>query len=91
MYGARGAGPLKVTGMHNDGPPVIDLLTKLPWFRDLTEEHRSQMVAEITSTMRHATTREQYATLLEIWADVAHADAKWARFALLRESGLLAL
>ena len=33
----------------------------------------------------------QYAALLEIWADVAHADAKWARFSLLRESGLLAL
>jgi hypothetical protein len=77
--------------MHDDGPPVIDLLTKLPWFRDLTEEHRSQMVAEITGTMRHTTTRDQYASLLEIWADVAHGDAKRARFSLLRESGLLAL
>ena len=76
--------------MHDELPPISDLLGKLPWFRDLSVSHRREMVEQVASRMTDETTREQYASLLEDWADVAHTDQKWSRFELLRESGLLA-
>ncbi|MEZ4502032.1 MAG: hypothetical protein R3C39_05370 [Dehalococcoidia bacterium] len=73
-----------------DVPTITELLSRLPWFRDLTSEHRRQMVEQISACMTDTMTREQYAGLLEEWAVLAHRDQKWARFELLRESGLLA-
>ena len=73
-----------------DAPPIDELLGRLPWFRELSSAHRREMIEEITSQMSQETTREHYALLLEKWADRAHVDQKWARFAVLREAGLLA-
>ncbi|MSP21916.1 MAG: hypothetical protein EXR66_02675 [Dehalococcoidia bacterium] len=68
-----------------------ELLGKLPWFRDLTADHRREMVEQIDARMTIETSREHYAALLESWAEVAHVDQKWARYELLRESGLLSV
>lgn len=73
-----------------DVPSITELLNRLPWFRDLTAQHRREMVEQVTARMTDMLTRDQYADLLEAWAIVAHGDQKWARFELLRESGLLA-
>jgi hypothetical protein len=72
-----------------EAPEVTELLARLPWFRDLSKDHRRQMIEQITQSMDAATSRDEYTTLLEQWAVVAHIDQKWARFELLRESGLL--
>ena len=71
-------------------PPLEDVLGKLPWYADLTQQHRGDLLAEVQSRLGDNASREEYAGLLEQWALVAHVDAKWARFELLRESGLLA-
>lgn len=72
-----------------EAPTVSELLGRLPWFRDLTAEHRREMVEQIDARMTLETSREHYASLLESWAQIAHVDQKWARFELLRESGIL--
>ncbi len=72
-----------------DAPPIDELLARLPWFRELTIQHRREMVDEISARMTYETTREHYAALLEKWAELAHVDQKWARFEVLREAGLL--
>jgi hypothetical protein len=72
-----------------EAPTVQELLGRLPWFRDLTADHRREMVEQIDARMSMETSREHYAALLEGWAQVAHRDQKWARYELLRESGLL--
>lgn len=72
-----------------DAPEVTELLSRLPWFRDLSRDHRRQMIEQITLSMDAAKSRDEYTALLEEWAVVAHIDQKWARFELLRESGLL--
>jgi hypothetical protein len=72
-----------------EAPTIPELLSRLPWFRDLTTEHRREMVEQINARMTLDTSREHYAALLERWSEVAYIDQKWARFELLRESGLL--
>ncbi len=72
-----------------DAPPITELLGRLPWFRELSGSHRREMVEEINARMTLETSREHYAAVLEKWAEVAHADQKWARFEVLREAGLL--
>jgi hypothetical protein len=72
-----------------EAPTIPELLGRLPWFRDLTSAHRREMVEQINARMTQDTSREHYAALLERWSEVAHVDQKWARFELLRESGLL--
>ncbi len=72
-----------------DAPTVDELLSRLPWFRDLTAPHRREMVEEINTRMAQETSRELYAELLDKWAERAHTDQKWARFEILREAGLL--
>ena len=72
-----------------DAPTIPELLSRLPWFRDLNADHRREMIEQINARMALETSREHYAALLESWSEVAHLDQKWARFELLRESGLL--
>lgn len=74
-----------------EAPTIPQLLSRLPWFRDLTAEHRREMVEQVSARMQLETSREHYAALLESWCEVAHRDQKWARFELLRESGLLSV
>ncbi len=71
-------------------PPLDTVLEKLPWFGNLTRQHRHEMLDEVQSYLKIDTTRDEYASLLERWAWIAHGDAKWTRFEMLRESGLLA-
>ena len=70
--------------------PLDEVLGKLPWFGDLTAHHREQLLRRVRAALHQGTAREQYAALLQRWVTVAHRDAKWSRFELLRESGLLA-
>ncbi len=71
-----------------DFPELHEVLRRLPWFRDLSRSHRTQMLTEVELVIAEAT-RDEFSTLLHRWSDVAHTDLKWSRFALLIESGLL--
>jgi hypothetical protein len=73
----------------SEAPTIPELLGRLPWFRDLNAEHRREMVEQVQARMALETSREHYAALLVRWSEVAHIDQKWARYKLLRESGLL--
>ena len=72
------------------GPPLADVLGRLPWFRDLSRDHRAQMLDEVTARLSVDASREEFTDMLLVWAQVAHSDTKWARLELLRHSGLLA-
>jgi hypothetical protein len=75
--------------MEPNVPPLSDVLGRLPWYPQLTEEHRSDMLAEFSDQLLMNTSRDEFTRRLRAWADVAHFDAKWSRFQLLQESGLL--
>ena len=70
-------------------PPLVDVLARLPWFRDLSRDHRSQMLADVTARLVVDASREEFTEMLLEWARVAHEDTKRARLELLRDSGLL--
>ncbi len=70
-------------------PELREVLQRLPWFRDLSREHRTEMLSEIVERLILEASREEFTELLQRWALVAHSDVKWSRFELLRESGLL--
>jgi hypothetical protein len=71
------------------GPPLADVLGRLPWFRDLSRDHRAAMLDAVTARLAVDASREEFTDMLLQWAQVAHSDTKWARLQLLRESGLL--
>ena len=71
------------------GPPLVDVLGRLPWFRDLSRGHRTQMLDEIAARLVVDSSREEFSAMLLEWAKIAHSDTKWARLELLRVSGLL--
>ena len=75
--------------MEQELPPLQEVLGKLPWFADLSGEHRSELLGEVTERLVVETSRDEFTALLIRWADVAHYDAKWRRFAQLCESGIL--
>ncbi len=70
-------------------PPLVDVLQRLPWFRDLSREHRAQLLDEVTERLVVGASREEFTTILLEWARIAHSDTKWARLELLQQSGLL--
>ena len=47
------------------------------------------MIDQVTGRLTLDASREEFTALLLEWAQVAHDDTKWARFSLLRDSGLL--
>lgn len=75
--------------MEPNVPPLSDVLGRLSRYAQLTEEHRADMLAEFSDQLLMNTSREEFTRRLRAWADIAHFDAKWSRFQLLRESGLL--
>ena len=75
--------------MEQELPPLHEVLGKLPWFADLSSEHRSTLLGEVTERLVVETSRDEFTALLIRWADVAHADAKWRRLVQLRDSGIL--
>lgn len=75
--------------METNLPPVDSLLGRLPWFRDLSRDHRTEMLSELTARLVVETSREEFVEVLEHWQQVAHGDAKWSRFGMLRKAGLL--
>ena len=75
--------------MEQELPPLQNVLGKLPWFADLTTEHRGELLGEITERLVVETSRDEFTALLIRWADVAHHDAKWRRLAQLRATGIL--
>ena len=72
-----------------DLPGLHEVLARLPWFRDLSQNHRTDMLADIVERLVVNSSRDEFAALLVRWSDVAYTDVKWARLELLRESGLL--
>lgn len=70
-------------------PPLTEVLGRLPWYGQLTNEHRADMLAEFSDRLIATTSREEFTERLRAWATIAHHDAKWSRFHLLQESGLL--
>ncbi len=75
--------------MEQELPPLQSVLGKLPWFADLTREHRGELPGEITERLVVETSRDEFTSLLIHWSDIAHADAKWRRLSQLREAGVL--
>ena len=75
--------------METELPRLTDLLGRLPWFDDLTDRHRDELLAEVTTRLISDGPEDDFRTLLEQWEHVAHVDAKWSRFTLLKHSGLL--
>ena len=75
--------------MDAELPPLTDVLGRLPWFVDLTREHRAAMLAEVAQRLVVEGSRDEFTALLARWAEVAHRDVKWARLELLKQSGLL--
>lgn len=71
------------------GPPLVDVLGRLPWFRDLSRDHRAQMLEQVSARLAVECSRAEFTEILLHWASVAHSDPKWARLELLRDSGLL--
>ena len=72
-----------------DGPPLVDVLGRLPWFRDLSRAHRAQMLEEVGARLVVESSRAEFTEILLHWAQVAYTDTKWARLELLKDSGLL--
>lgn len=70
-------------------PSLTDLLSRLPWFSDLNDFHRRQMITEVSARIVQEVGDDSFRELLAYWEHIAHTDAKWARYALLKESGLL--
>ena len=70
-------------------PPLTEVLGRLPWYGQLSDAHRADMLAEFSDKLLATTTRDEFTERLRSWASVAHEDAKWSRFRLLQESGLL--
>ena len=70
-------------------PPLSDVLGRLPWYAQLSEAHRADMLAEFSDQLLMNTSRNEFTRRLRAWADIAHFDAKWSRFQLLQQSGLL--
>jgi hypothetical protein len=70
-------------------PPLTEVLGRLPWYGQLTDEHRANMLAEFSDRLMSTTTREEFTERLRVWSGVAHEDAKWSRLRLLQDSGLL--
>ena len=77
------------SGMEEELPPLQDVLDKLPWFGDLSREHRSQLLGEVADRLVVETSRDEFTALLIHWAEIAHHDAKWRRYVQLRDSGIL--
>lgn len=75
--------------METELPRLTDLLGRLPWFDDLTDRHRGEMLAEVAARLIADEADDDFRALLEQWEQVAHVDAKWTRYRLLRHSGLL--
>jgi hypothetical protein len=75
--------------MEIDVTPLTEALGKLPWYRDLTDGHRTELLGEVTGLMSRTSQRAEYESLLRHWSGVAHGDAKRSRFRLLHDSGLL--
>ncbi len=74
--------------MDSTVPPLKKVLAKLPWFDELTAEHSDDLLDRLQELMFEGSTRDDYESLLIRFAEVAHTDAKWGRFAVLRENGL---
>ena len=66
-----------------------EVLTRLPWFRDLSRDHRTEMLSEVVEQLILEASKDQFTDLLDHWAEISHSDLKWSRLELLRESGLL--
>ncbi|PZC43934.1 MAG: hypothetical protein DK306_001983 [Chloroflexi bacterium] len=75
--------------MEPNVTPLSDVLGSLTWYAQLSEEHRTDMLAEFSDQIVMNTSRDEFTRRLRAWVDIAHLNAKWSRFQLLQESGLL--
>ena len=74
-----------------DTPPrsLPEILDRLPWFEDLSEEHQVELLNITADHISVGSPLSEFVNLLLEWSEVAHRDAKWARLQMLREAGLL--
>ncbi len=70
-------------------PPLTEVLGRLPWYGQLSDVHRADMLAEFSDRLLATTSRAEFTQRLRAWSTIAHDDAKWSRFRLLQDSGLL--
>jgi hypothetical protein len=75
--------------METELPRLTDLLGRLPWFDDLSDRHRSEMLTEVAARLIADESDDDFRSVLQQWEHVAHVDAKWTRFGLLKHGGLL--
>lgn len=75
--------------MDEQLPPLTEVLGRLPWYGQLSDQHRAEMLAEFSDRLLATTSRDEFTKQLRSWAGVAHEDGKWSRFRLLQDSGLL--
>jgi hypothetical protein len=66
-----------------------DILDRLPWFEDLTEEHQVELMNVTADHIAVGSPLSEFVDVLLHWSEVAHDDAKWARLDMLRETGIL--
>ena len=66
-----------------------DILDRLPWFDDLSEDHQIELIDVTADHIAIGSPLSEFVDVLLHWSEVAHADAKWTRFAMLRETDIL--
>ena len=66
-----------------------DILDRLPWFEDLTEDHQVELMNVTADHIALGSPLSEFVDVLLHWSEVAHGDAKWTRFGMLRETGIL--
>jgi hypothetical protein len=72
--------------MDAELPPLTRALGHLPWVRELTPQHRADLLTEFAELVVLAGSGAAFTALLERWAQTVHYDMKWARLELLRQA-----
>ena len=80
------AAPADDLGMDAELPPLSRPLGRLPWFWELTPEHRSELATRFAELVVLSASDAAFTALLERWALSARQDMKWSRLELLRQA-----
>ena len=57
------------------GPPLVDVLARLPWFRDLSRDHRAKMLEDVAARLAVESSREEFTEVLLEWSRVSSCSA----------------
>ena len=75
--------------MGNTSRSLPDILDRLPWFDDLTEDHQVELMNVTADHIAIGSPLSEFVDVLLHWSEVARGDAKWSRLDVLRETGIL--